>query len=130
MEMTGKWVSIGEASAALGVSPSTVRRRIEAGEIESKTEVKRRLVWIANELQVSSKDDALVVQLQRENEYLKKKLDEITAKYEESRERQDTIILQLTRQLDQNQRLLEYHREPFWRRWFSKREESRTEDFS
>ena len=42
----------------------------------------------------------------------------------EASQRHDTIVLQLTRQLEQSQRLLEYRQEPWYRRWFnrSKRE--------
>ena len=38
----------------------------------------------------------------------------------EASERHDTIVLQLTRQLEQSQRLLEYHQAPWWRRWLRK----------
>ncbi len=44
------------------------------------------------------------------------------------RERHDTITLQkdaivmkLTQQLESQQQLLEYHQEPFYRRWFRKK---------
>ena len=35
-------------------------------------------------------------------------------------ERHDTIVLQLSRQLDQSQRFLEYQGSPWYRRWFRK----------
>ncbi|MFQ6042565.1 MAG: hypothetical protein ACE5PV_17050, partial [Candidatus Poribacteria bacterium] len=40
---------------------------------------------------------------------------------EESRQRQDTIILHLTRQMEEQTKLLEYHQAPWWKRWFRKR---------
>ena len=61
-------------------------------------------------------DTEMTIQLRSEIEYLREQLQA----YEERSQRQDTIILQLTRQLEQSQKLLEYNRAPFWRRWFSK----------
>lgn len=76
-----------------------------------------------------------------ENEYLKQRIDDLEAErnrlrnelqdkeqkhekriqeLEQARERADMITMQLTRQLEQNQRLLEYKKLPFWRRWFKK----------
>ena len=43
---------------------------------------------------------------------------------EQSRQRQDTIILQLTRQLEEQTKLLEYHRAPWWKRWYKKADSS------
>jgi chromosome segregation ATPase len=78
--------------------------------------------------------DARISELQTEIEYLRQKLDEVEqahqrtdqiiqqmqADFESSKERSDTIILQLTRQLDclveQNQLLLEDKRPK--RRWY------------
>lgn len=62
----------------------------------------------------SDQSAAVADQLRSENEYLKERIQEL----ESARERSDTIILQLTRQLEQSQRLLEHHQESRWRRWF------------
>jgi len=130
--MTGKWVSLAAACQSINISESTLRRRIEQGQIESKLENGRRLVLIdpASQMTVTEADPALIEQLQGEVEYLRQELDRRNRQIEdleESRQRQDTIMLQLTRQLEQSQRLLEHHREPFWRRWLERRR--RTTEF-
>lgn len=62
---------------------------------------------------------------QQESEYFKVKFEEtlqelsnVRRDAEDSRQRQDVIILQLTRQLDEQTKLLEYHQVPWWKRWF------------
>ena len=42
--MTEKWVTLQQAAVALGVSESTIRRRRDAGELQSKQENRRHLV--------------------------------------------------------------------------------------
>ena len=71
-----------------------------------------------------SRDSA---QLKYQIESLQKQLDTRegeVAKFQEelsqSRERSDTIILQLTRQMEQSQRMLEYNQKPWYRRMFRK----------
>jgi excisionase family DNA binding protein len=51
--MTDNWYTITEAAGLLGVSSETVRRRINAGELESKKDGRKRLVRIL--------DDSMVV---------------------------------------------------------------------
>ncbi len=46
---------------------------------------------------------------------------------EEASQRHDTIVPQLTRQLENQQKLLEYHQELLWRRWFRKRKKPEDE---
>ena len=58
--------------------------------------------------------------LKDENQWLKEQLEKANQEFSEARKRQDTIILQLTRQLENQQSLLEYHRTPFWKKWFRK----------
>jgi len=43
----------------------------------------------------------------------------------EASQRHDTIVMQLTRQLEQSQRMLAAHQEPWYQRWF--RRERKTE---
>jgi hypothetical protein len=42
--MTEKWVTLQQAAVALGVSESTIRRRRDAGELQSKQENRRHLI--------------------------------------------------------------------------------------
>lgn len=131
--MAGQWRSMDEACDILGVSRRTIQRRINSGNLESKLENGRRFVLVTQVGQVRQSDSdmsqtGLVEQLQKENERLHQQLqakDEqikgIQDEAGQSKERADTIILQLTRQLDQSQRLLEHHQEPWYRRVFKKK---------
>ena len=127
--MADKWVSLTTACQSLNISESTIRRRIEQGKIESKREDGRRLVLINSDSLLIDSDSlttetALVKQLQSEIECLRQELDRRNKQVEnmeEGRQRQDTIMLQLTRQLEQSQRMLEHHQESFWKRWFGRK---------
>ena len=68
---------------------------------------------------IEAESDELV-RLGKENQWLKEQLEKANQELSETRKRQDTIILQLTRQLENQQNLLEYHQTPFWKRWFRK----------
>ena len=118
--MSEEWMIVKEASQALGITERTLRRRISVGSVESKLEEGRRLVRVIPDefgSEVGSEvgsEGELVLQLRAENEYLKRQIQEL----QDARQRSDTIALQLTRQVEQSQRLLEYHAEPWYRRWF------------
>ena len=124
--MTSKWVSMTVACNALDISESTLRRRIDQGKIESKIENGKRLVLIDIDSQTTIRepDIVLVEQLKSEIEYLRQELErkneQITA-FDEGRQRQDTIMLQLTRQIEQSQRMLEYHQTSLWQRIFKRK---------
>lgn len=135
--MSSEWVSMKQACDILDISLSTLRRRIDNGEIESRLEDNRRSVLIHHDTSSDSSakqeaaptDTSFVEQLKYQIESLQKQLDtregEVAKLQEElsqSRERSDTIILQLTRQVEQSQRLLEYHEEPWYRRVFRRKE--------
>jgi len=135
--MTSKWLSTTDACRALEVSESTLRRRVKQGKIESKLEHGQRFYLVQNDEQVTSTvtELPLVEQLQRENERLQQEVEELKAALrqkeedlrqeraaeEEAKQRSDTIILQLTQRLGEQQKLLEYKSEPFWRRWFKRK---------
>ena len=140
-------MTIQEASQRLGKSEATIRRAIKAEKLvaevvdgkyqiteeslsayaktehlsmqsdqvpkHDQTEVKELKVELER---LSSDNVAIRQELKQSYEWLKKKDDEI----EDSRQRQDTIIMQLTRHLEQSQRMLEAHRDPWYRRWFRK----------
>ena len=119
--MSDKWVTVDEAAAILKVSTSTVRRRIENEKIESKLEDGRRLVWVSDDTQMSSRDEQLITELRTQNEHLRnqveekdKQIEKLQEQLAEASHRHDTVVLQMTR-------LLEYHQQPFWRRLFSRK---------
>jgi len=131
--MSQKWVTVAEARHVLGMAERTIRRHIQEGTLQSKLDSGRRWVLVEVAEDTMSKDtptgmsDAVIDRLEKENELIKnqlstkdKQIENLQAEVKESRERSDTIILQLTRQLEQSQRMLEAHREPFWQRWFKR----------
>ena len=144
--LEGEWLTISEAADAINVTERTVRRQISEGRIKSKLEDGRRLVFVDAEMLNSarSQESGVIEQLRRENEYLRQELGRRTSEIanlhqqlrsrdehlsrkdeqaEQARQRQDTIILQLTRQLENSQQMLQYRRKSFWRRWFGKKED-------
>ena len=129
--MKETWVTMTEACKILGISQSTLYRRVKKGEIESKKEDNATmcLVSVSNESQDDTMDtQELLSQLRGEVEYLRNELTQKESQTEEARkaaveasQRHDTIVLQLTRQLENQQRLLEHQQEPWYRRWCRKR---------
>ena len=138
------WLTTAEAAEALGVSERQVRNRVKTGKLKGKKQGNRWLIDTSlreaetemhdNSSEVSelpteiTTSEGLVSRLEANNEWLRHRVDELGTQLAETRkageeasQRHDTIILQLTRQLEQSQRLLEYHQSPWWRRWLSKR---------
>lgn len=122
-------MTIQEACQRLGKSESTIRRMIKAGKLVANMKdgayniLEDSINDLSNDKQSVVNDklpNELVKQLQDENQYLKERIKEL----ESSRERADMISIQLTRQLEQSQRMLEAHKEPFWRRWFKHKPEN------
>ena len=135
--MNSDWVSMKQACDILRISLSTLRRRIEKGEIESKLEGNKRSVLIHHNTSSDTStteretltDIPLTEQLKCQIETLQKQLDKRETETEtlqkelsQNRERSDMIIMQLTRQLEQSQRILTAHKEPWYKRWFRKKE--------
>jgi len=126
-------MTIKEASLRVGKSEDSLRRAIKSGKlraslIEGKYEIAEaelaayataHAVHTQSQPTASSAETELQ-RLRSENEKLKTDLDEARRTLEDNRQRQDTIILQLTRQLEQSQRILEAHSVPWWRRFFKR----------
>lgn len=132
--MTGQWKTLKEAGEILGVSESTIRRRIKQDDIQSKVENNKRLILIQEVNQMTgqmteyahlkTENERLLQENAELKEQLKHRDSQLQVKDEQTAEasnRHDTIVLQLTRHLEQSQRLLEYHEEPFYRRWFRRK---------
>ena len=111
--MDGTWHTIKAAAELLRVSERTIRRRITTGEIESKKENGVRLVRVdKSDNSVGQMAEQYIEQLRSEVAYLRLELDtrneevsKLNQQLEQGRERSDTIILQLTRQLESQQKL-------------------------
>lgn len=121
-----EWITVKDAAKFRNVTDRTVLRMIEQKKVEAKRDGKRWLVLkssLADDIIPTEPDimSALQAQLQekdRQIERLQEELQGIRQDSEKSRERSDTIILQLTRQ---NQLMLEDKTTPWYQRWFRKR---------
>ena len=135
---SNKWFTLSEASATLNISLSTLRRRINKGKHKTKTEQGRRLVKLTethseshNELHNATQmkftethneahigTSELHKQLNSEIQFLREQNTKLTDEISEARTRSDTIIMQLTQQLERTQLQLEDLRETktLWQR--------------
>ena len=94
-------MTIAEAAKRLGKSEQSIRRAIKSGKLIAV--LKQRIAELEDTLK--EKDRAV---------------EEAHKAAAEASQRHDMIVMQLTRQLEQSQRLLEYHQASWWRRWFRK----------
>ena len=135
---SNKWFTLSEASATLNISLSTLRRHIDKGKYKTKTEQGRRLVKLTethyeahyrvhNKTQMKSTEthneahvdtSELRKQLNSEIQFLREQNTKLTDEISEARTRSDTIIMQLTQQLERTQMQLEDLRETktLWQR--------------
>ena len=135
---SNKWFTLSEASATLNISLSTLRRHIDKGKYKTKTEQGRRLVKLTethseshnelhNETQMKFTEthneahvdtSELHKQLKSEIQFLREQNTKLTDEISEARTRSDTIIMQLTQQLERTQLQLEDLRETktLWQR--------------
>ena len=135
---SNKWFTLSEASATLNISLSTLRRHIDKGKYKTKTEQGRRLVKLTethseshnelhNETQMKFTEThneahvdtfELHKQLNSEIQFLREQNTKLTDEISEARTRSDTIIMQLTQQLERTQMQLEDLRETktLWQR--------------
>ncbi len=138
MATNDKYLTLTEAATKLRVSERTIRRRIEKGEIgaekfdgklmvvadsikelkELDTDINRDKSSLIKELQqtvsaMRRQVAALEEQLEDKYAQLKEKDADLRRKDEqmaEAGQRHDTVVMQMTR-------LVEYHQQPFWKRW-------------
>ena len=130
-------MNIEEASKLLGFSQWTIRRRIKDGILDAKLvggryniseeSVSAYAQARQNEQILPNPANALMMEFQRQIDRLEKENDQLRKELSDVRERSDMIIMQLTHQLEQNQKLLEYHQNSFWRRWFGRRRSTESE---
>jgi len=132
-----EYMSVKDAANFLKVTEKTVINRINRGEIEGIQEgrfwkVGRQSVEkAAKEDSVNLPKDSgdseviqiLKAQLQErttEASELREQVAKLTEDVRNASERHDTVVIHLTRQMEQSQRLLEYNQEPWYRRMFRK----------
>ncbi len=137
--MSQKWVIMSQACLILGVSRRTLTRWVKQGKIESKLDGNRRLILVSQAEKDMSHDgsevrqdvsdmsqQALIDQLKSENQYLKEENEYFRNELKETKERSDTIIMSLTKQLENQRLALAEHKEQdrgvWFRRWFKRKE--------
>ena len=138
-------MTIQEAAHYLNKSEATIRRYIKQGKLEAtlvggKYSIEESALdaYASSDKHIDNAypKEALVQAqyLHKQNEELnrqisdqKARIEKLELQLEEERkrgevadQRHDTIVMQLTRQLENQQKLLEYHESPWWRRWFRK----------
>jgi predicted site-specific integrase-resolvase len=122
-----------QACDLLGISLSTLKRRVSKGDFESKLEDHRRLILIPNEVQVEvqvNQDEnasILVEQLQKEKGDLNRQITDLQndkrhfqEQWQDQNQRIERLEQLLAMEKQQNQRLLDYQLQPFWKKWFGK----------
>jgi len=130
-------LTVAEYARLMNASETTIRRKIKSGELSTE-QVNGVTNIVLERLPIDSQGDSqLISQLQEQVErqqseikFLREELSKITEAYtqaqadtESSKERTDTIILQLTQQVEQltgqNQLLLEDKRKRWYHRLFA-----------
>ena len=121
-----EWVPVSKAAQIRKCSERNIYNLTKKGVLQSKKEGGRLLVLMdvpEDTSEVDPKFSEMFSVLQKQLEGKDKQIDNLQKQLEDASQRHDTIVLQLTRQIEQSQRLLEYHEEPFYRRWFRKKRE-------
>ena len=126
-------MTIKEAAHRIGKSTDTIRRAIRDKKVDAH---KVNGIWDVSENALSAyakaqgyistaeeyeNPYAQTTYLREQNSRLLEQIEKLQNDLREQKERSDMLLLQMTRQLEQSQRLLEYRKTPFWRRWFRKR---------
>ena len=127
-----EWITVKDAAKIRKCTERNIIGLIHKGELEGKKDGRRWLV-LMDASEITSEEypksaemiSLLKAELQEKNEQISKlqqQMEEMRQDLSEASNRHDTIVLQLTRQLEQSQRLLEYHQDPWYRRWFRKKQ--------
>jgi len=112
------------------VDRGTVYRWIKNGKVETVREKGKLCVVIQEEIPDedvaepvadASQIVALLREQVREKDKQIKVLLEQLARLQESIQQQNAIVMQMTRNTETAQKLLEYHETPFWKRMFTRR---------
>jgi transposase-like protein len=103
-------LSVPEYARQMGVNASTIYRWIRQEKIDTE-KISGVLHVILNseeiDLQNANSQEVIIAQMRSEIEYLREENRQLRDELSESRQRSDTIILQLTRQFEEQTRLIE-----------------------
>lgn len=117
--MSEEWITTKEAARRLDVSVRRVVDRIHKRKLWARRDGK---IWLVHSSLSPPSEDANGVRTASERT-LEETVRILTQQIEQKDkqiERQQIIIMQLSRDIESQQKLLEYHRSPWWRRWFRK----------
>jgi len=122
--MESEWIPIKEAAKLLKISERQVLNRIHTGKLKAKREGR---LWLIHSSLSEPVDEAEAIPERFAKETIKKleetvellkeqiqqkdrQIEKLQEQLAETSHRHDTVVMQMTR-------LLEYHQQPFWRRW-------------
>jgi excisionase family DNA binding protein len=135
-----EWITVKDAAQLRNCTERNVLRLIQKGELKAKREGHKWLI-LKETLEQTSEESpnvsdiisVLKVQLEGKDKQIEEKdkqierlqgqIEETSRTLSESSQRHDTIVMQLTRQLEQSQKMLSAHQEPWYRRWFRKNQQ-------
>ncbi|MDD5738658.1 MAG: hypothetical protein PHY72_01885 [Candidatus Pacebacteria bacterium] len=118
------WISVKEAAKIRKCTQANIRYLISQRKLEAKRDGGR---WLVNDESLGSEKDfsqtadvisVLKVQLEEKD----KQINLLQTQVQEMSERHDTIVMQMTRQMEQTQKMLESAKEPWYRKWRKKKE--------
>ena len=132
-----EWITVKEAAKIRNCTERNILRLINNKTLEAKKDGHRWII-LKESLEANSEESlnmsdfvsVLKAQLEEKDkqiERLQKQVEEKDKMLEDASERNDTIVLQLTRQLEQSQRILVAHQEPWHKRWFRKNRSTKTD---
>ena len=126
--MTEKRFTIQEYIGKTGISQATIYRHLKTGKLKSEKVDGTIYIILNDDNKENLFENGLLEQLRTENEYLRQQLGQametiqhMQEDSEAAKNRSDTIILQLTKEMENQQKLLEYHQEPLWKRLFRRK---------
>ena len=119
-----KWVLVDEAVELLGISRSTLFRKISKGEIEAKKDGGTRYVGIISDTgndTDATANETLISQLTQQVEDLKGQIDYLQKDIErrvEAEQRLQTIIMSMSQTHNETQKLLLNAKRSWWHKLF------------
>lgn len=127
-----KWVSVKTAAELRKCSPRNILDLIKRGKLEGKKKPDGRrwevLVELPAGTSVGTSEPAevseVVLLLREQLAEQNRQIERLQSQLADGSQRHDTIILQMTRQLESQQNLLEHQRQPWYRRLRKQRRNS------
>jgi excisionase family DNA binding protein len=114
-------LTVQEYASQMNIDKSTVYRHVKSGKLTTeKVDGTLYIFAAASQLDAETSQVPLTKFLVEENGWLKKRVETLEEELNESRQRSDTIILQLTRQFDEQTKLLEDLRQKQDAKWYQR----------